>query len=108
MESYCNMNSPNERNYRRSPNQNYRNCGSQKRMMHDGMGRSMEVTCVCKATPKKSCHKEDPMEKLGNCFPPVMAYVPWQQWGELYDADCGLMQGTIFKELNMIFCGMRC
>ncbi|MDE6432883.1 MAG: spore coat associated protein CotJA [Lachnospiraceae bacterium] len=48
------------------------------------------------------------MDKLGSRFPTVMAYVPWQQWGELYDADCGLMQGTMFKELNLIFCGVRC
>lgn len=138
MESYCNMNSSNGRNYQNPMNQSYRNsmkqgcnqcsvsrspqnpgnysgrqrAGScsdgQKRMMHDSNGRSMEVKCVCKATPKKNCSNDDPMEKLGNQFPTVMAYVPWQQWGELYDADCGLMQGTIFKELNLIFCGVRC
>ncbi len=73
--------------------------------MKDAM---VEVECECKITPKANCYKQDPMDSLGCKFPPVMAYVPWQQWGELYDADCGLMQGTIFKDLNYIFCGVRC
>ncbi len=76
--------------------------------VRDGAGRGMEVECVCRVNPGKSCHTDDPMDKLGSRFPTVMAYVPWQQWGELYDADCGLMQGTMFKELNLIFCGVRC
>lgn len=82
-------------------------CGNVQ-TVRDGAGRSMEVECVCKVKPGRGCHKDDPMEKLGCRFPTVMAYVPWQQWGELYDADCGLMQGTMFKELNLIFCGVRC
>lgn len=76
--------------------------------IRDEKGRSMEVECVCKVKTEKPCHKEDPMEKLGGRFPIAMAYVPWQQWGELYDAEYGLMQGTIFKDLNKIFCGVRC
>lgn len=82
-------------------------CGAE-RNVRDDMGRDVEVEveCVCNVVP--SCHKEDPMEVLGCRFPVVMAYVPWQQWGERYDAECGLMQGTIFKDLNKIFCGERC
>ncbi|MDE5777456.1 MAG: spore coat associated protein CotJA [Lachnospiraceae bacterium] len=48
------------------------------------------------------------MDQLGCRFPVVMSYVPWQQWGELYEQDCALMQGTVFKDLNKIFCGVRC
>lgn len=70
--------------------------------------RSVEVECVCKVNPVVKCHRHDEMEHLGCEFPVVMAYVPWQQWGDLYDPECGLMQGTIFKELNFIFCGERC
>lgn len=77
-----------------------------RRGYHDGG--NVEVSCVCKVTSDMSCHKNDPMEKLGPRFPIAMAYVPWQQWGELYDPECGLKQGTIFKELNKIFCGVRC
>ncbi len=63
--------------------------------------------CAC-AVPDRDCHKRDAMEKLGASFPVVMAYVPWQQWGKLYSADCGLMEGTVFEDLNQIFCGVRC
>lgn len=34
-----------------------------------------------------------------------MAYVPWQTWRDIYDAEKGFSQGTIFQELNMPFLG---
>lgn len=71
-------------------------------------GKNMEIECVCQMTQVSDCHRHDEMEQLGCDFPLVMAYVPWQQWGDLYEADKGLMQGTIFKDLNFIFCGERC
>ncbi len=112
MESYRNMNSFNGRNCYNQMNSGYRQpdmqtAGRQSRTMYDDNGRSMEVECVCSVS-KKNCHVEDAMEKLGNQFPLVMSYVPWQQWGDLYEPDCGLMEGTIFKDLNKIFCGVRC
>lgn len=36
-----------------------------------------------------------------------MAYVPMQDWGELYDLEEAHCQGTIFPDLNFIFCGSR-
>ncbi|WP_243023382.1 spore coat associated protein CotJA [Clostridium sp. AM46-21] len=36
-----------------------------------------------------------------------MAYVPSQEFGELYDAKKGLCEGTMFPDLNLIFCGVR-
>ena len=33
-------------------------------------------------------------------FVVAMAYVPWQQFGPLYDIEKGLMVGTIFPELD--------
>ena len=80
------------------------NCGN--RMIKDSVGRSMMVGC--EGQTMSGCHMNDPMERLGEAFPPVMSYVPWQQWGDLYDPECGLKQGTIFKDLNYIFCGTRC
>lgn len=134
MEPYGNMNSSGGRVNRNQMNQNYRNpvnrnsmnqncnqcsgsrngvnnggrqmLNNQSRMMNGNAGRNVEVECVCKVS--KNCHMNDPMEKLGDEFPLVMAYVPWQQWGDMYDAECGLMQGTIFKDLNLEFCGVRC
>lgn len=39
--------------------------------------------------------------------PVGMAYVPMQTFGEMYDACKGLKEGTMFPELNLIFCGVR-
>lgn len=35
----------------------------------------------------------------------AMAYVPWQEWRELYDPELGLERGTIFAELDKPFIG---
>lgn len=43
----------------------------------------------------------------GRDFPVGMAYVPWQTWGNLYPPEQGLREGTIFEDLNQIFCGKR-
>lgn len=38
-------------------------------------------------------------------LPLAMAYVPWQTWRNVCDAEQGLSCGTIFQELNMPFTG---
>lgn len=38
--------------------------------------------------------------------PLAMAYVPWQKWQKLYDAEKGFCSGTIFQELYLPFCGI--
>ena len=42
--------------------------------------------------------------------PLAMAYVPWQQWKEIYEPCQGFQQGTIFRELDKPFLwkGGRC
>ncbi len=35
----------------------------------------------------------------------AMAYVPWQTWRDIYEADKGFHCGTIFQELNLPFLG---
>ena len=35
----------------------------------------------------------------------AMAYVPWQTWRDIYDAEKGFHRGTIFQELDMPFLG---
>ena len=35
----------------------------------------------------------------------AMAYVPWQVWRDIYDAEKGFHCGTIFQELNMPYLG---
>ncbi|MBR2472605.1 MAG: spore coat associated protein CotJA [Clostridia bacterium] len=41
-------------------------------------------------------------EELGK-LPLAMAYVPWQCWGETYDAARALSRGTIFPQLDLPF-----
>ncbi len=133
MEAYCNNNSPNARNGRSIQNRNHCNSMNynENRMQYDrrnnerehnmhysydrantrenhNRNRAVEVECVCQVNRASDCHQHDEMEQLGCDFPLVMAYVPWQQWGDMYELECGLMQGTIFKDLNFIFCGERC
>ena len=38
-------------------------------------------------------------------MPIAMAYVPFQQWRDIYNLDYALERGTIFKELDLPFCG---
>ena len=35
----------------------------------------------------------------------AMAYVQWQVWQDIYEAEKGFHCGTIFQELNMPFLG---
>lgn len=37
--------------------------------------------------------------------PLAMAYVPWQTWTDIYEAEKGFHCGTIFQELNLPFNG---
>lgn len=40
-------------------------------------------------------------------FAIAMAYVPWQQFGGLYEPEKGFETGTIFSELDKPFLGRR-
>ncbi len=42
-----------------------------------------------------------------SCTPPAMAYVPFQQWCEVYSMDKALCQGTLFPVLDKPFVGGR-
>lgn len=54
---------------------------------------------------KEMKEKTSMMRKLDR--PVGMAYIPMQTFGEMYDACKGLKEGTMFPELNLIFCGVR-
>lgn len=84
----CNANSGN----RNSCNSGY---GMEPRNMNRGRN-------DCEATRKmmETCGTQSP-------HPVGMAYVPSQEFGELYDAKKGLREGTMFPALNLIFCGVR-
>ena len=36
----------------------------------------------------------------------AMAYVRWQEWQKIYDAEKGFCRGTIFQELDLPFYGV--
>lgn len=38
-------------------------------------------------------------------LPIAMAYVPWQEWRNIYDIQKGFRRGTIFEELDKPFQG---
>ncbi len=42
-----------------------------------------------------------------NAMPIAMAYVPMQQWEEMYKPSTAICEGTAFPGLNKIFCGVR-
>ena len=44
---------------------------------------------------------------MGPDFTIAMAYVPWQQFGALYEPEKGFMAGTIFPDLDKPFLGRR-
>ncbi len=37
----------------------------------------------------------------------AMAYVPWQEWGELYSEEAALRNGTLFPDLDKPFLGRK-
>ena len=53
--------------------------------------------------------KQDKCEKreLPNCIVPAMAYVPFQQWCEVYTVDKAFCRGTLFPVLDKPFVGGR-
>ena len=64
-----------------------------------------------------SCNKMQPRGAQTMKFPKfetakdmtvAMAYVPWQNFGEVYEPDKALRIGTVFPELNKPFKGRGC
>ena len=62
-----------------------------------GNFRAADMTC------SNYCCKE--RAALPECVSVAMAYVPFQQWNEIYAADKGLSVGTMFPCLNLPFVG---
>lgn len=53
------------------------------------------------------CKAENGKKSMNNAdfLPPSMAYVPWQEWGEIYPKEKGFHAGTIFCNLDKPFLG---
>ncbi len=46
-----------------------------------------------------------PAEECGYCITLAMAYVPMQEFTDIYEPEQGLSRGTIFAELDLPFMG---
>ncbi len=58
-----------------------------------------ETSCpVCRTDRSASCELQG--------MPLAMAYVPWQKWQKIYEAEKALCRGTIFEELDKPFRGI--
>ncbi len=62
--------------------------------------------CRCdRVMTKRSCYEKQ--ESCIDKFPVGMAYVPWQNWNQIYEFDKALHRGTLFPELDKPFIGRR-
>lgn len=63
---------------------------------------------ACPARPETVCpvcrDTRTTYDELAD-MPLAMAYVPWQEWQNIYEAEKGFHRGTIFEELDKPFCG---
>lgn len=46
-----------------------------------------------------------PTQECGYCITLAMAYVPMQEFTDIYDPEQGFSRGTIFAELDLPFMG---
>lgn len=71
------------------------------------MPRQSSCESVCQETPVTPvcCNDKSGYDELRN-MPLAMAYVPWQEWCSLYEADKAFHRGTIFEELDKPFRGI--
>lgn len=60
---------------------------------------------ICQEPEIVCCNDKGSYDELRG-MPLAMAYVPWQEWCNIYEADKGFCHGTIFKELNKPFRGI--
>ena len=73
--------------------QPYRNMPVQRRQNpSSSCGEAVSSPCSCRIP-------RDPLEHMTL----AMAYVPWQQWQTTYPPERGLIQGTIFPDLDLKF-----
>lgn len=65
---------------------------------------SEENNCSCSEEQNHHSCAEECMENLCE-MPLAMAYVPWQNWRNIYEICKGFQRGTIFAELDKPFLG---
>lgn len=88
------------------PNYNYRSNdymrrGQCQRSFSSAPAHSEREYSVRVEENTENCCMHDPL----NGLPIAMAYVPWQEWKNIYAAEKALCRGTIFEELDKPFLG---
>lgn len=86
------------------PNYRYTTPEYMRRTNNYGRSSSSQ-TPPCSSVPvAPCCEKRTEYDALSD-LPLAMAYVPWQEWRSLYEAEKGFRCGTIFTELDLAFQG---
>lgn len=80
------------------------NCRGNAKIMQAPYQPSCEPSC--QETPDPVCCNDKAGYDELRGMPIAMAYVPWQEWRSLYEADKGFCRGTIFEELDKPFRGI--
>ena len=98
-------------NYRRQ--MNYSRYSNMRSVQNSDCGcmPSPEPVCspICNTRADQDCDcRERVMNDPLQGMPLAMAYVPWQQFCNLYDEHEAFHDGTIFKDLDLDFYGRRC
>ena len=85
---------------------NYRyNTPDYMRRMNSYSRPSSSQTSPCPSVPvTPCCDKKNEYDTLHD-LPLAKAYIPWQEWRSLYEAEKGFRCGTIFSDLNLPFQG---
>ena len=86
-------------------------CGCNAPVARDnGCGCSTPVTREARNTtcPRTVCTTVPVTEGCVDTYPIAMAYVPMQQWRELYDPASAVHRGTIFRELDLEWYPTNC
>lgn len=87
-------------NYRGNMNMNQRTNRCRQGSCGMSDAEMKRIHMQCQDDPANRCN-DDPLYGM----PLAIGYVPWQQWGKIYDPCEGLANGTIFPELNLPFLG---
>lgn len=91
---------------------NTRNCYQQNATYSSNCGMNYDCNKSCNrgtqycADNMENCPsmKKQPVDSMSL----AMGYVPWQRFENLYEECEAVYHGTIFCDLDLDFCGMRC
>lgn len=93
-------------NYRYNSSDYMRRNGCARQTMPTQTSCPQSERSSCSQPERPACHDHSCEHDMLSEMPLAMAYVPWQKWRRLYEAEKGFQQGTIFEELDKPFRGM--